>query len=31
MLYSPDDPRIDADIRQRLTAAHIRDGLFEIE
>ncbi len=31
MLYSPDDPRIDADIRQRLAAAHIRDGLFEIE
>lgn len=31
MLYSPDDPRIDADIRQRLGSAHIRDGLFEIE
>ncbi|SDT15263.1 helix-turn-helix domain-containing protein [Pseudomonas oryzae] len=31
MLYSPDDPRIDADIRQRLAGAQIRDGLFEIE
>ena len=31
MLYDPDDPRIDADIRQRLAGAHIRDGLFEIE
>ena len=31
MLYAPDDPRIDADIRQRLAAARIRDGLFEIE
>ncbi|CAD5378200.1 transcriptional regulator, Cro/CI family [Pseudomonas sp. OF001] len=31
MLYSPDDPRIDADIRERLAGAHIRDGLFEIE
>ena len=31
MLYSPDDPRLDADIRQRLGSAHIRDGLFEIE
>ncbi|WP_369958392.1 helix-turn-helix domain-containing protein [Pseudomonas benzenivorans] len=31
MLYSPDDPRIDADILQRLTAADIRDGLFEID
>lgn len=31
MLYSPDDPRIDADIRQRLAGAHLRDGLFEIE
>ena len=31
MLYSPDDPRIDADIRQRLASAHIRDGLFEID
>lgn len=31
MLYEPDDPRIDEDIRQRLAAARIRDGLFEIE
>ncbi|WP_312918876.1 helix-turn-helix domain-containing protein [Stutzerimonas nitrititolerans] len=31
MLYEPDDPRIDDDIRQRLAAARIRDGLFEIE
>ena len=31
MLYEPDDPRIDPDIRQRLAGAHIRDGLFEIE
>ena len=31
MLYSPDDPRIDADIRQRLSGAQIRNGLFEIE
>lgn len=31
MLHRPDDPRIDADIRQRLAGAHIRDGLFEIE
>ncbi len=31
MLYRPDDPRIDDDVRQRLASAHIRDGLFEIE
>jgi transcriptional regulator with XRE-family HTH domain len=31
MLYSPDDPRIDADIRERLAGAQIRHGLFEIE
>ena len=31
MLYSPDDPRIDDDIRQRLASARIRNGLFEIE
>lgn len=31
MLYNPDDPRIDADIRQRLAGAQIRHGLFEIE
>jgi transcriptional regulator with XRE-family HTH domain len=31
MLYSPDDPRLDADVRQRLGGAQIRDGLFEIE
>jgi hypothetical protein len=31
MLYSPDDSRIDADIRQRLASAQIRHGLFEIE
>ena len=31
MLYAPDDPRIDDDIRQRLAGAQIRHGLFEIE
>lgn len=31
MLYSPDDSRIDADIRQRLARARIRHGLFEVE
>ncbi|MBD9483198.1 helix-turn-helix transcriptional regulator [Pseudomonas sp. PDM14] len=31
MLYRPDDPRIDDDIRQRLAGAQIRHGLFEIE
>ena len=31
MLYAPDDPRIDVDIRARLGGAHLRDGLFEIE
>lgn len=31
MLYRPDDPRIDEDIRQRLAAAPVRNGLFEIE
>lgn len=31
MLYQPDDPRIDEDIRQRLAHAPIRDGLFEVE
>ncbi|MDG9930222.1 MULTISPECIES: helix-turn-helix transcriptional regulator [unclassified Pseudomonas] len=31
MLYPPEDARIDDDIRQRLSGAHIRDGLFEIE
>jgi len=31
MLYQPDDPRLDADIRQRLAGAQIRHGLFEIE
>jgi transcriptional regulator with XRE-family HTH domain len=31
MLYSPDDPRIDVDIRERLSGAQIRHGLFEIE
>ncbi len=30
-LYSPDDPRIDADIRQRLRGAQVRQGLFELE
>jgi transcriptional regulator with XRE-family HTH domain len=29
MLYLPNDPRIDDDIRQRLTQAPVRDGLFE--
>ncbi|GIZ10776.1 helix-turn-helix transcriptional regulator [Pseudomonas sp. NCCP-436] len=31
MLYAPDDPRIDDDIRQRLAGAKLRDGLFEME
>lgn len=31
MLYAPDDPRIDDDIRQRLGGAQLREGLFEIE
>ncbi|MWV14705.1 helix-turn-helix domain-containing protein [Pseudomonas sp. L-22-4S-12] len=31
MLYRPDDPRIDADIRQRLTVEPLKNGLFEIE
>ena len=31
MLYRPDDARIDEDIRQRLAAAPVRNGLFEIE
>jgi transcriptional regulator with XRE-family HTH domain len=31
MLYRPDDPRIDEDIRQRLTVGPISNGLFEIE
>lgn len=30
MLYSPDDPRIDADIRQRLQSSQISNGLLEI-
>ena len=31
MLYRPDDPRIDLDIRQRLTVEPLKNGLFEIE
>ena len=31
MLYRPDDPRIDEDIRQRLTVGPIKNGLFEID
>ena len=31
MLYAPDDPRIDDDVRQRLSGAQLRDGLFEME
>ncbi|QGZ28940.1 helix-turn-helix domain-containing protein [Stutzerimonas stutzeri] len=31
MLYGPDDPRIDPQIRERLASAHLRNGLFEIE
>lgn len=31
MLYQPDDPRIDEDIRQRLAHAPVREGLFEVE
>jgi hypothetical protein len=30
-LYRPDDPRIDDDVRKRLSVAPLRDGLFEIE
>ena len=30
-LYRPDDPRIDADVRQRLDVAPLKNGLFEIE
>ena len=30
-LYHPDDPRIDDDVRQRLTEAPLKNGLFEIE
>ena len=30
-LYRPDDPRIDDDVRERLTAGPISNGLFEIE
>ena len=30
-LYAPDDPRIDADVRQRLADAPLKNGLFEIE
>ncbi|WP_282344076.1 MULTISPECIES: helix-turn-helix transcriptional regulator [Pseudomonas] len=29
MLYRPDDPRIDDDVRQRLAVGPVRDGLFE--
>lgn len=31
MLYAPDDPRIDDDIRERLAGAKLREGLFEME
>ncbi|BAP41144.1 helix-turn-helix domain-containing protein [Pseudomonas sp. StFLB209] len=31
MLYAPDDPRIDPEIRQILAHAPVRDGLFEVE
>ncbi|WNW13789.1 helix-turn-helix transcriptional regulator [Pseudomonas sp. DTU_2021_1001937_2_SI_NGA_ILE_001] len=31
MLYRPDDPRIDEDIRQILAHGPVRDGLFEVE
>ena len=30
-LYRPDDPRIDDDVRERLKAGPISNGLFEIE
>ncbi|KAF1052051.1 MAG: hypothetical protein GAK43_02127 [Stenotrophomonas maltophilia] len=30
-LYRPDDPRIDDDVRERLSVGPIRNGLFEIE
>ncbi|WP_421683065.1 helix-turn-helix transcriptional regulator [Stutzerimonas urumqiensis] len=31
MLYSPDDPRIDPDIRERLCQSTVRDGLFAVD
>ncbi|GGJ89160.1 helix-turn-helix domain-containing protein [Pseudomonas matsuisoli] len=31
MLYGPEDPRIDQDIRDRLSGAEIRHGLLEVE
>ena len=31
MLYRPDDPRIDADIRERLASAQISDGLLQVD
>jgi len=31
MLYSPDDPRIDPEIRERLATPHVENGLFGIE
>ncbi len=31
MLYSPDDPRIDPDIRERLATPRVENGLFGIE
>ncbi|QXI27907.1 XRE family transcriptional regulator [Pseudomonas vanderleydeniana] len=30
-LYRPDDPRIDDDVRERLSAGSVGNGLFEIE
>ncbi len=31
MLYSPDDPRIDPDIRERLRTPQLQDGLFAVD
>jgi hypothetical protein len=31
MLYGLDDPRVDPEIRDRLAAVSLQDGLFEIE
>ncbi|EJT85621.1 Cro/CI family transcriptional regulator [Pseudomonas putida S11] len=30
-LYQPDDPRIDDDVRERLSVGPLRNSLFEIE
>jgi hypothetical protein len=30
-LYRPDDPRIDEDVRERLSAIQLKNGLLEVE